>query len=232
MNENTAPGRGGQPTSASDAAEGQMRPTGPSADRSEADHRAQPRSQSNRHRAWQFAFLLMLPVVIAALAAYAVASQDQRVYAGRSEIVLDLRNLGWDAAERILGTQLAVAESRAVLAPVAETLSVPVSDLERRLSAELIRNSSIVRLQYEDPNPSRALDITIAITERYTEVLERLLALQGDVRLQVLTAPFLLEEPVSPKPLRAAAIGAVVGMALAMIGIILWVQPWRTNHHA
>ncbi len=58
------------------------------------------------------------------------------------------------------------------------------------------------------------------------------LASQEDIRLRVLTPPFLLEEPVSPKPLRAAAVGAVVGMALAMIGIILWVQPWRMNHHA
>ncbi|MGL4968149.1 MAG: hypothetical protein ACRC67_43425 [Inquilinus sp.] len=231
MHENTAPGNEVQPTSESGGAEGQVRPTGPFVDRSAADHRAWPPSQSNRHRVWQFILLLILPVLIASLAAYAVASQDQRVYAGRSEIVLDLRNLGWDTAERILGTQLAVAESRAVLAPVAEKLVVPVSDLERRLSAELIRNSSIVRLQYEDPSPSRALDITVAITERYLSVLQGL-ASQGEIRLQVLTAPFLLEEPVSPKPLRAAAIGAVVGMALAMIGIILWVQPWRTNHHA
>jgi len=232
MHENTAPGNEVQPMSEFGTAEGRMPPAGPFEGRSEASDRAWPPSQSNRRRAWQFVILLILPVLTAALAAYAVASQAQRIYAGRSEIVLDLRNLGWDTSERILGTQLAVAESRAVLAPVAEKLAVPVSDLERRLSAELIRNSSIVRLQYEDPNPSRALDITIAITERYVSVLQGLLSLQGDIRLQVLTAPFLLEEPVSPKPLRAAAVGGVVGMALAMIGIILWVQPWRTNHHA
>jgi capsular polysaccharide biosynthesis protein len=169
--------------------------------------------------------------LIAASAAFAVASQSQRIYAGRSEIVLDLRTLGWDIAERFLGTELAVAESRAVLGPVAEKLGIPASDLERRLSAELIRNSSIVRLQYEDPNPTRALDITVAITERYLSVLQELAA-REDMRLRVLTPPFLVEEPVSPKPLRAAAVGAVVGMALAVIGIILWVQPWRTNHHA
>jgi capsular polysaccharide biosynthesis protein len=230
MHENTAPGNE-DPTSASGAIEGRTRSTGPFADRSETGHRTWPSSQSNRHRAWQFILLLILPVLIAASAAFVVASQSQRVYAGRSEIVLDLRNLGWDTAERFIGTELAVAESRAVLAPVAEKFGVLVRDMERRLSAEPIRNSSIVRLQYEDPDPARALEITIAVTERYLSVLQEL-ASQEDIRLRVLTPPFLLEEPVSPEPLRAAAVGAVVGMALAIIGIILWVQPWRTNHHA
>lgn len=232
MHEDTAPDNEVQATSVPGATEGRTRSTGPFASRSEAGHRAWRGLRSSRDQAWQLVILLVLPVLVAALAAYAVASQGQAVYAGRSEIILDLRNLGWDTADRILGTQLAIAESRAVLAPVAEKLAVPVSELERRLSAELIRNSSIIRLQYEDPNPSRALDITSAITERFQSVLQGLPAVQGDIHLKVLTAPFLLEEPVSPKPLRAAAVGAVVGMALAMIGIILWVQPWRTSHHA
>ena len=168
--------------------------------------------------------------MISASAAFAVASQRQPVYVARSEIILDVRNLGGDTAERFLRTELALAESRAVLAPTAEKFGVPAGDLEGRLSAELIRDSSIVRLQYEDPIPSRALDITVATIERYLSVLQEFAA-QEDIRVRVLTPPFLVEEPVSPKPLRAAAVGAVVGMALAVIGIILWVQPWRTNHH-
>ncbi|MGK9170250.1 hypothetical protein KXR53_28370 [Inquilinus limosus] len=226
MQEKNAPGSEVHPSSLSGAAEGRTRfPDGV-----EAGHRALPSSQSNRRRAWQFIVLLILPVLVSASAAFAIASVSQKIYAGRSEIVLDLRNLGWDTAERFVATEVAVAQSRAVLAPVAEMFGVPVRDLERRLSAEPIRNSSIVRLQYEDANPARALDITTAITKRYLLELERL-ASQEEMRLQALTPPFLLDEPVSPKPLRAAAIGAVVGMALAAIGIILWVQPWRRNHH-
>ncbi|MGK9230433.1 hypothetical protein KXS07_01965 [Inquilinus limosus] len=226
MQEKNAPGSEVHPASLS-GAEGQTR----SPDGVEAGHRAWPSSQSNRRRAWQLIALLILPVLVSASAAFTIASLSQKIYAGRSEIVLDLRNLGWDTAERFVGTEVAVAQSRAVLAPVAATFGVPVRDLERRLSAEPVRNSSIVRLQYEDANPARALDITTAITKRYLSELERL-ASQEEMHLEELTPPFLLDEPVSPRPLRAAAIGAVVGMALAAIGIILWMQPWRTNHHS
>jgi uncharacterized protein involved in exopolysaccharide biosynthesis len=144
--------------------------------------------------------------------------------------LLDLRRLNWDTAERVLATDIVVAQSRALLAPVAGTFQIPVQDLQRDLSAELIRNSSVVQLQYEHANPSLALDITRVLTERYIATLQEFAFEEAQPR--ILTPPFLLEEPISPKPLRATAIGAAIGMMLAAAGAVLWTQPWRTTPQA
>jgi uncharacterized protein involved in exopolysaccharide biosynthesis len=181
--------------------------------------------QSNRYSTWKLVILFILPVLVAALGALVAASQSKPVYAARSEVLLDLRRLTWDTAERVLATDIVVAQSRALLQPVAETYQIPIQDLQRDLSAELIRNSSVVQLQYEHATPSLALAITRVVTERYIATLQEFAS--EEMQPRILTPPFLLEEPISPKPLRAAAIGAAIGMMLASAGAVLWTQPWR-----
>jgi capsular polysaccharide biosynthesis protein len=172
--------------------------------------------------------LLLVAPVIVAFIAFAVAWYSERVYAGRAEVILDLQGVTWDAAERFIGTELAVANSRAVLGPVSQKFRVSMEELTGNLSVEVLRNSSIVQLEYESANASLALELTKAITEQYVAVMQELAA-SGDLHFRVLTAPFLLETPVSPQPLRAAVLGAVAGLALAVTGIILWAQLWRTS---
>jgi uncharacterized protein involved in exopolysaccharide biosynthesis len=186
--------------------------------------------QPHRYRSAKLVFILILPVLVTALVAFIVAWQSKPIYAARSEVMLDLRRLPWDVAERVVATEVVVAQSRALLAPVADSFQIPVRDLERNFSPELIRNSSVVRLQYEHVNPTLALEITRAITDRYVATLQNLSS--EETRTRILTPPFILEEPISPKPLRAAAAGAAIGMLLAAAGATLWIQPWRTTHQA
>lgn len=187
-------------------------------------------SQPHRYRSAKLVFVLILPVLVTPLVAFVAASQSKPIYAARSEVMLDLRRLPWDVAERVVATEIVVAQSRAILMPVANSFQIPVRDLERDLSPELIRNSSVVRLQYEHANPTLALDITRAITDRYVATLQNLSS--EETRVRILTPPFVLEEPISPKPLRAAAVGAAIGMMLAAAGAALWIQPWRTTRQA
>lgn len=186
--------------------------------------------QPHRYRSVKLVFILILPVLVTAVVAFIAASQSKPIYAARSEVMLDLRRLPWDVAERVVATEIVVAQSRALLAPVADSFQIPVRDLERDLSSELIRNSSVVRLHYEHANPALALDISRAITDSYVATLQNLSS--EETRVRILTPPFVLEEPVSPKPLRAAAVGAAIGMMLAAAGVTLWIQPWRTARQA
>jgi hypothetical protein len=93
-------------------------------------------------------------------------------------------------------------------------------------AVDLADTASVVRLQYPNVTPWLALDATKVVTDRYLAAL-REFALD-DTQPPVLTALFLLEEPVSPKPWRAAAVGAAIGMLLAAAGAIMWARPWRT----
>src|SRR4051794_14878258 len=91
---------------------------------------------ARRSPAWLWAAFVILPVVIGAVGAFAVASRAQPVYAARSEIIFDVRRLSWDTAERFLTTEVVVAQSRALLSPVADKFRMPVEALERKLTAE------------------------------------------------------------------------------------------------
>jgi uncharacterized protein involved in exopolysaccharide biosynthesis len=181
--------------------------------------------RSIRKTAWRLVALSIFLIAIAAAGAYAVSSVGERIYAARSEIAFDLRDLGWDSSERFLSTQPVIANSRAVLTPIAAAFGIPVSDLEERLSVETVGGSGVVRLQFAHSAEVVALEITRAITTRY---LAELTAFDqvDPIRRWVITEAFLLDQPISPQPLRAAALGAVAGLALAAGVVLLRVLTW------
>ncbi len=172
-------------------------------------------------RLTRLAALLILPVVISAAGAFAVAWQSEPVYAARSEIIFDLRELGWDGAERFMVTQEVVARSHSLLAPIAGAFRVPISRLERDLSVETLRDSEVIRLEYASRDPAQALEVTKALTEAYLAASRQLAPTPGNAGPLTLTPAFVLEEPVSPKPLRAAALGAGIGVALAAAAVVV-----------
>lgn len=163
--------------------------------------------------------LLLLPVVLAAAGAYLVASRIEKTYAARSEILFHLAR-GGDVAERFLATQSVVAQSRAVLTPVARKLLVPVEALEERLKVEFPKGSSVMRLQYADPDGAAALDVVRAVTDQYLTALRQIEVAEGGGH-QLFVPPYLLDEPVWPQPLQAAAVGAAVGLAIAAAALVL-----------
>lgn len=173
----------------------------------------------------RLAVLLLLPIVVTALGAYAFAIQSERVHAARSEIVFDLRNVAWGAAERFLETQAVVARSRALLAPIADTFGIPVAELDRAFAVEAVRDSDVIRLEYANPDPSLARAVTKAITDRYLVTLREYELLDG-TRHRLLTPAFVLDDPVAPKPLRAAAMGAALGLMLGLVVLIIRIHAW------
>jgi capsular polysaccharide biosynthesis protein len=174
---------------------------------------------------WRLVTLSILLIMVAAAAAYAVASLGERIYAARSEIAFDLRDLDWDASKQFLATQTVIAKSRYVLMPIASVFRLPVQDLETRLSVEIVGDSGVVRLQYADVSEGQALDITRRITARYLMALTEFEQLKPASRW-VLSEAFLLDDPISPQPLRAAALGALAGLILSAGIVLIRVQLW------
>lgn len=184
-----------------------------------------PAARRGRGRAlWRLALLVLVPILLAGLGAYAGGALRPTLYAARSEIVFYVRTLGGGGtADRFLATQPAIVTSRTTLAPIAAAFGRSVEEVENGLEVDLVRSSALMRIEYADPSGTLALDITRAITDRYLTILRDLEVAEGAGH-QLLSPAFLLEQPVAPRPLQTAAIGAVVGLAISFAGIIVLAQ--------
>jgi uncharacterized protein involved in exopolysaccharide biosynthesis len=180
----------------------------------------QEQGTSDRVMNWWTAVLMILLIAIPTAGAYLFSSRQEPVYAARSEIIFDLRNLTWDIAERVLATRIVVAQSRALLVPTADSFGVLIPELAAAFSADTIENSGVIRLQYLDKDRGRALGVMKSLTSAYLTSLHEFES-QEDNPPRVLTPPFLMDEPVSPKPLRTAALGLVIGLTLAALVVVL-----------
>lgn len=173
----------------------------------------------------QLVLLVILPILIGALASYAAALLSPNVYAARSEIVLNISSMDWNAAERFLATQIVVVKARSTLAPVAEATKIPLRDLEKAIDVEMIGSSDVIGIQYANRDPSTALKVVEAVTARYLADLRDYEQL-GNGAHRILLPATLLEDPVSLKPLYAAIVGALVGLVIGVAGLILRTQIW------
>jgi len=171
------------------------------------------------------AFLLVGPVIIAAMAAFAGASRMELIYAAQSEVVFDLGERG-EIGEQYLATQAVVATSRAVLGPVSRSLGISIDSLQENLDVEFPKGSAVLRFQYSDPDGARAFDILRSVIDQYINLIDRTDVLNRARSL--LVPPFVLEDPVWPKPFQAGALGAAAGLAIAIAALAL-VQQQRSR---
>lgn len=167
--------------------------------------------------------LLLVPVLLGAFGSFIISALSPTIYGARSEIVFSLRNMDWNLAERFLGTQLVIVQSRTTLGPVAQQFSIPISKLKDDLTVEIVRSSTVMRIEYRHHNAAAARDIVNAITDRYLLALREFEQVEGGSH-RLLTPALLLDDPIAPHPLRAAAIGALVGLAIAAAAIVLRAQ--------
>jgi uncharacterized protein involved in exopolysaccharide biosynthesis len=85
-----------------------------------------------------------------------------------------------------------------------------------------------MRIEYRDEDQARATEIVGAITDRYLIALRDYEPSQGGQH-RILLPATPLEDPVYPKPSRAAAIGAAIGLMVAAAGIFVRMQFWPTK---
>lgn len=233
---------------------------------------------------------MMLIVALAAGTGLILSHRQTPVYAARAELNYSLdgdRSAGFLREDRRLTTQLVMISGRTVLGPVAEEAGLNWEDLADDVSAEVVGESEVIRIEVQSADPQAAKILTEAIITQYLsvsriddydetrQVLEadlataqrqladleaalagskldktgqptvdalRLLA-EHDVAFAtvndletklaeldldelnaqpatVLTEPYLLDEPVAPRPLVAAAAGGLLGLLAAMTATV------------
>jgi uncharacterized protein involved in exopolysaccharide biosynthesis len=169
--------------------------------------------------------LLVLPALVCAAAAFAGAMALDKVHAARADILFHLTRSG-DLAERFLATQAVVARSNVVLQPVAAELGVPVDRIDEELSIDFPKGGAVMRIEFASPSATAALDVVKLVTQRYLAALRPIEAAEGATH-QVLAAPFLLDEPVWPKPVQATVLGGLLGLAISAAMMALRQRPRR-----
>lgn len=185
-----------------------------------------PAAAAPRRSPAGFVALLILPALLCAAAAYGGATLLDKVYAARTEILFHLTRPG-DQAERFLATQAVVARSRTVLDPVAAELGVPAERIEKELSVDFPKGSAVMRIEFATHSQTAALDVIRLVTQRYLQALRPIEAAEGASH-QILVPPFLLDEPVWPRPMQATALGALLGLAISA-GVLALRQQQRPS---
>lgn len=170
----------------------------------------------------RFAAMMMLPILIGTAGGYFGARHMTPIFGAESEIMFAQRDRA-EIAEQYLATQALIAQSRTVLQPVASDASTPLAQVQENLSIDFPKSSAIMRIRYIDEDPAHAFDMLQAIIEQYMALTGGSRSDERIVR-QLLVPPFNLDEPVRPKPLQLAAIGGVIGLAIAIAGFAVLLQ--------
>ena len=149
--------------------------------------------------------------------------------------------------ESMVNTYLALApvvdddSARELLLSEVADLEAEQRDIEEELVSIEANNAQARAIGASPENPTRERRLTAQSAElerRIGNLRERLTVMavedlesQEPETSSLVSSPFVLRDPVSPNPVRAAALGALVGFSLAGALILVWVQslPGRRN---
>ena len=159
------------------------------------------------------ATLLALPAVVAGMVA---AAQPDRFAAEVELLHQPEDNSTSESVDREMATHQVLLQQRPLLGETADAVGRSPKDLADSLTVEIVDDSSVLRLEIEDAEPERAREALNALVERYLESADRLAAGSDIGQLRVLAPPSVLDEPVGPDALRAAAAGLLLGMVLVV----------------
>jgi hypothetical protein len=212
------------------------------------DTDGEQRSRRPRRRLVATAVAVVV-VTLFATGAVGYSLLQPTVYGAQAELVLAPRAELSDAAvDRAMATQMMIAQSDPVLGRVANQAGMSLRRLRREVSVDLVGRSNILRLTVGDRSRERALSLARLTTNEYLKVATTAVnpagpgavgnpgATRGPVTgtggddrppiTPILLSPASpLEAPLQPKPLRALAAGALLGLIVAAAAVIVLLRP-------
>lgn len=106
-----------------------------------------------------------------------------------------------------------------ILGPVAEEVGV-TGDLADQVTATTPPDTVLIEVAVRDPSPDQAKAIATAISTEFPAAIEDLETPAGTeaspIKVTLVRPPTTPEAPVSPKPVRNIALGAVLGLLLGL----------------
>ncbi len=166
--------------------------------------------------ALMFMVLLLAPPTVAA----ALSASQPPTYA--SEVVLLYQpdpSSPADGIDRELATHRVLIQQRSLLEAVAWAVGRDPEELRDDMSVEIVEGSSVLQLRVKDRDADRARETAQPVANRY-------LAFNGELRpspgtLRALASARVLDDPVAPQTLSAAAAGALLGLVLVALLLLM-----------
>jgi len=173
---------------------------------------------------WRRAWIIALVAGLLTAAAAGFSLLRTPIYEASIQIVIGQRegaaptNLGSDVMglQQLTRTMAEVLESRTVANAVIREMNLP-TDAEtflENMTVEPVTETQVIEVSYRDPEPERAQQVANTIGRVFSEQVSDLSPSANAVTATVWERAQLPDEPVSPQPLRNAAIALVLGLML------------------
>src|SRR5713226_4114452 len=166
----------------------------------------------------RWAWMIILGIVICGGGTYIVSKLTRPVYEASAFIVLIMGSSNTSpfdstsASLAALPTYASLITNPVVLNPVlAQYKGLTLDQLNNMLSVKPESNTQVIELDVKNTNPQLAMQLANDVSRSFADYVNS----QLPAAVQVLPAQ-LPTVPVSPKPLPNAALGALVGLGLAI----------------
>jgi len=135
-----------------------------------------------------------------------------------------------EGVQREMATQQVLLLRRPLVEDAAAAVGRDPESLLDDVSVEIVEDSAVLQLQVRDRDEERALETVQYLADHYLESAGQppgaaeapdAPAAPDIGTLRVLGEPWVLDEPVAPEPLRAAAAGFLLGSVLVAVLLVL-----------
>lgn len=167
-------------------------------------------------RVLMIAALLLLPPAVAV----ALSASQPPTYASEVDLLYQPDpSSSVDSIDRDLATHGVLLQRRDLVEEAARAVGREPAELDDDMSVEAVEGSAVLRLRVTDQDAGRARETAQFIADRYLRSEPELAGSMGTMR--ALAPAAVLDDPVAPEPLRAAAAGGLLGLVLVALFVLL-----------
>jgi uncharacterized protein involved in exopolysaccharide biosynthesis len=179
-----------------------------------------PASGRDRRELWRSILtgaLIAAVLVGPAAGALAWSYTQPTTYAAEVDLLFQMApESSVDNIDRDLATHQVLLLRRPLLDDIAEQVGRDPQALADNTGVDVVEQSNVLRLRVVDTDVDRARRTADLLADEYAATTDDLAASSDIGQVQPISPATVLDRPVGPQPLRAAAGGAVVGLALVM----------------
>lgn len=171
----------------------------------------------------RWAWVVVLGIILCGGATYILSKLTPPMYQASATLIISFKSATstYDntiASEQVVPTYAQLLTNPTVLEPVvAAHQGMTLQQLSSMISVKPQSNTQLIELDVKNSDPQLAMQLANEISQSFAQFLNS--QLSGTVKIVSAKLP---TDPISPKPLQNAAIGALVGLGLALAVIVIF----------
>jgi capsular exopolysaccharide synthesis family protein len=171
----------------------------------------------------RWAWMVVLGIVICGSGTYIVSKLIPPVYQASATLIINLKTStstsdNVNASELAVPTYAQLLTDPAVLEPVvAQHQGLTLEQLSAMISVKPQSNTQLIELDVKNSDPQLAMQLANEICQRFVQFSAS--SFSADVQIVPAILP---TDPIGPRPLQRAGLGALVGLGLALTLIVVF----------